>query len=65
MPSFFCYPHTPEKPDFQVPYHRQNATRRWLTHQENSLYLTFIEQNTKDGREKAQCSKELAIAAKK
>ena len=48
-----------------VPYHEQEATRHWLTHFSNSLYLTFFAQNETDGAARAQARKELGIAETK
>jgi hypothetical protein len=47
------------------PYHKQDATKRYLSHYENYLYLAFIQENTKDRAERAQATKELTMCEKK
>jgi len=48
-----------------VPYERWNAVKHYLKHYANYLYLDFIAKASKDGRERAQARKEMAICEKK
>lgn len=48
-----------------IPYADQPASNYWMTHMENSLYLTFLAQKSDDFRERQQALKELGIAETK
>jgi len=48
-----------------VPYHKQNATKAYLRHYDNYLYLQFIVQNSDRETERNQASKELTICERK
>lgn len=52
------------KPFDRSSLYRINATAQALKHFENSLYLTFMQQNG-DAKEKRDAGRELSIAAKK
>jgi hypothetical protein len=47
------------------PYHKQNATKSYLTHYDNLLFLTFLLANSNDRAEKQQASKEMTICERK
>lgn len=48
-----------------IPYHRQNATKSYLRHYENYLYLQFIQKNSDKESERNQATKELTICERK
>jgi hypothetical protein len=48
-----------------VPYNRLNAITGYMKHFDNYLFLKFIQENTKDFKEKAQATKELTICERK
>lgn len=45
--------------------HKLDPVKQWSKHYGNYLYLKFIHDNTKDGREKRQANQEMQIAQKK
>lgn len=47
------------------PYHQQNATRQYLRHHENLLYLEFIQKRSDKWDERVQAAKEIKIAQRK
>lgn len=53
-----------EKPDFIVPYHKQRATDRYLTHYYNLLYLEFISKTTTNPNERRDAFAEMTKAEK-
>lgn len=59
------YDENPVKSGHIVPYDRQNATKSYLTHYSNYLYLNFILKNSKDMKEQYQAGKELTICERK
>lgn len=63
MPSL-VYHEGPAEPFIGDP-NRLDAVKHYMKHFDNLLLLTFIEQKSKSGLEKAQASKEIAIAKRK
>jgi hypothetical protein len=63
----FCYSEgKTEKTQYRVPYHRMNATKGYLEHFNNYLYLTFILTNERSTpAEKRQANLEIIIANRK
>ena len=53
------------KSDQRVNMQTINATKCYVTHYSNLLYLTFISNNSKDNAEKRQALKELTICERK
>ncbi len=50
---------------FVVPYDKLNATKAYLTHYGNYLYLKFILDNSSDRMERHQANKEIVICDRK
>lgn len=63
----FCYKEgKTEKPEFFVPYSKMNATKAYLGHYDNFLYLSFILNNPLSTQaEKRQANREIAICDRK
>lgn len=62
----FIYSETREKPTFFTPYHKMNATKGYLNHYGNFLYLRFILYNERStAAEKRQANREILICERK
>ena len=65
----YCYPDNevkrPFNPRTAVPYHSQDATKFWILHFSNSLYLTFLAKNEVGFLERQRATKELGVAQTK
>lgn len=48
-----------------VPYHRQNATKRYLTHYGNLMFLQFVVAESQDRAERQQATLEIPMCEKK
>jgi hypothetical protein len=61
----FFYSDNEPRQNSAVPYHKQNATKSYLTHYDNLLFLQFVIRNSDDQAERAQAIKEQEICQRK
>jgi len=48
-----------------IPYEKQNATKHYLTHFSNRMFLDRVSKAPKDFKEKLQAEKEIKVADRK